>query len=119
MTQQMISNHICSQTINYDLDRRGLLEEAGMDARTWKDTGMQVFQPLTLPAVFFSTRYLRWVGGAAPASCCPQVTQLGAAVGALYLDGGWRGCVPRAAPATSTAGTRTATGRALNGTDNA
>lgn len=34
MTQQMISNHICSWTINYDLDNHGLLEEADMDART-------------------------------------------------------------------------------------
>lgn len=41
---------------------------------------MHVFQPLALPAVSFSTKYLRCLGGAASASGCPAVAQLGAAV---------------------------------------
>lgn len=39
----MIINHICSRTINYDLDHRALLEGAAMAVCTWEEADTQRF----------------------------------------------------------------------------
>lgn len=49
----MIINHICSGTINYDVEHRALLEGLAVDTHPGGDTGTGVFQPLCFTAVIF------------------------------------------------------------------